>query len=64
MKKKHGNGLEKLTWKLKQNPCCVNYVKHKIDKTAQSPRCRMYNKKSETTSHIVSECEKLAQKLE
>ena len=40
----------------------TNYVKHKIDKTAQSPLCRMCHKKSETISHIVSECEKLAQK--
>ena len=40
----------------------MNYVKHKIDKTAQSPLCRMCDKKSETISHIVSECEKLAQK--
>ena len=40
----------------------TNYVKHKIDKTAQSPFCRMYDKKSETISHIVSECEKVAQK--
>ena len=40
----------------------TNYVKHKIDKTAQSPLCRMCDKKSETISHIVSECEKLAQK--
>ena len=37
----------------------TNYVKHKIDKTAQSPLCRMCDKKSETISHI---CEKLAQK--
>ena len=40
----------------------TNYVKHNIDKTAQSPLCRMCDKKSETISHIVSECEKLAQK--
>ena len=40
----------------------TNYVKHKIDKTAQSPLCRMCDKKSEAISHIVSECEKLAQK--
>ena len=39
-----------------------NNVKHKIDKTAQSPLCRMCDKKSETISHIVSECGKLAQK--
>ena len=40
----------------------TNYGKHKIDKTAQSTLCRMCDKKSETISHIVSECEKLAQK--
>ena len=34
-------------------------MKHKIDKTAL---CRMCDKKSETISHIVSECGKLAQK--
>ena len=37
-------------------------MQHKIDKTAQSPFCRMRDKKSETISHIVSECKKLAQK--
>ena len=40
----------------------THHVKHKIDETAQSPLCRMCDKKSETISHIVSECEKLAQK--
>ena len=39
----------------------TNYVKHKIDKIAQSPLCRMYDKKSETISHTVSKREKLAQ---
>ena len=37
-------------------------MKHKIDKTAQLPLCKMFDKRSETISHIVSECEKLAQK--
>ena len=40
----------------------TNYVKHKIEKTAQSTLCRMCGKKSETVSHTVSECDKLAQK--
>ena len=40
----------------------TNCVKHKVYKIAQSPLCRMCDKKSETISHIVSECEKLAQK--
>ena len=40
----------------------TNYVKHKIDKTVQSPLCRMCDKKCKTMSHIVSECGKLAQR--
>ena len=40
----------------------INYVKHKIDTTAQSPLYRMCDKKSGIISHSVSECEKLAQK--
>ena len=40
----------------------TNYVKQKIDKTAQSPLCRMCHKKSETIFYIVSECENLAKK--
>ena len=40
----------------------ANYVKHKIDKTAQSPLCRMCDKKSEIIYNILSTGEKLAQK--
>ena len=40
----------------------INYVKHKIDKTAQSALCRKCEKKSETISQVASEFEKLAQK--
>ena len=40
----------------------TNYLKHKIDEAAQSPLCRISDKKSEAISHIVSKCEKLAQK--
>ena len=40
----------------------TNYVKQKIDKTVQSPLCRMCNKKSGTKYYLVSECEKFAQK--
>ena len=39
-----------------------NYVKHKIDKTDKTPLCRMCDNKNQTVSHIVSECEKMAQK--
>ena len=32
-----------------------------IDKTAESPLCRMCNEKGKTVQHTVSECKKLAQ---
>ena len=40
----------------------TNYIKYNIDKTAESPLCRMYGTRNETISHIVRECGKLAQK--
>ena len=40
----------------------TNYVKYHIDKTAESPMCRMCGKRGESVQHIVSECEKIAQK--
>ena len=71
MKKKTWNWLRKVDLKVEmENMLCAaqeqasrtNYMKHKIDKTAQSPLCRMCDKKNETISHIVSKCEKLVQK--
>ena len=40
----------------------TNYVKFNIDKTAESPLCRMCKSKGEFVGHIISECPKLAQK--
>ena len=40
----------------------TNYIKYNIDKTAESPLCRMCGTRNETISHIVSEYDKLAQK--
>ena len=40
----------------------TNYIKHHIDKSIDSPRCRMCGKFGESVQHIVSGCEKLAQK--
>eukprot|EP00795_Rhopilema_esculentum_P003517 gene3517-biopygen1669 len=39
----------------------TNYTKHYIDKTSDTPLCRMCGDKGETVSHLVSECAKLAQ---
>ena len=40
----------------------TNYIKYNIDKTAESPLCRMCGTRNETMFVIVSECGKLAQK--
>ena len=40
----------------------TNYVKHHIDKSTDDPLCRMCGKRGESVQHIISECEKLAQK--
>ena len=40
----------------------TNYVKFNIDKTVESPSCRLCGQKSETVSHVISECPKLAQR--
>ena len=40
----------------------TNYIKHKIDKTTDDPKCRMCGERGETVQHIVCECKKLAQR--
>ena len=40
----------------------TNYVKYHIDMTSESPLCRLCEKIGESVQHLVSECEKLAQK--
>ena len=39
----------------------TNYFKYHIDKSVDSPSCRMCGETGDTISHIVSECSKLAQ---
>ena len=38
----------------------TNYTKCYIDKSSESPMCRMCGEKAETISHLVMECSKLA----
>ena len=40
----------------------TNYIKYNINKSGKSTLCRICCTRNETTSHIVSECGKLAQK--
>ena len=40
----------------------TNNAKHHIDKTRESPLCRLCRKKVEIVQHLLSGCEKLAQK--
>ena len=40
----------------------TNYIKYNIDKTSDSPYCRLCGQKGETVNHIISECTKLAQR--
>ena len=40
----------------------TNYMKYHIDKTSESPLCRLYWKKGESVQHIRNGCEKFAQK--
>ena len=40
----------------------TNYIKHRIDHTAESDKCRICGEKGETVWHITSQCTPLAQK--
>ena len=40
----------------------ANYVKYHIDKTVESPLCRLCGEKDESVNHIVCECKKVAQR--
>ena len=63
MRKSDLNGCTKaLICSAQEQSKRTNYIKYNIDKTAESPLCSMYGTRNETTSHIVSECGKLAQK--
>ena len=40
----------------------TSYVKHHIDKTSESPLCKLCGKKGENVQHLVSGCEKIDQR--
>ena len=52
---------EALIFAAQEQALRTNYIKHNIDKTAESPLCRMCREKGETVQHLLCECSKLAQ---
>ena len=56
-------GTEALLCAAQEQAIRTNYMKYHIDKTSQSPLCRLCGKKNrESVQRITSRCEKLAQK--
>ena len=55
------SSTEALIFAAQEQAIRTKYVKFHIDKTIDSPACRMCGKSGETISHILSECSKLAQ---
>ena len=53
-------GAEALLFATQEQAIRKNYESHYIDKTSESPLCRLCQKKGESV-HLVSGCEKLAQ---
>ena len=53
---------EALICSVQQQAIRTIYVKYHIDKSVDSPSCRMCGETGETISHIVSEFSKLAQR--
>ena len=45
-----------------QNNAITNHIKARIDKTQQNSKCRLCGGRDETINHIISKCNKLAQK--
>ena len=55
-------GAEALIMAAQEQAIRTNYIKHNIDKTRDSPMCRVCRKKGEIINHIICECSNLAQK--
>ena len=55
-------GTEALLCAAQEQAIRTNYMNYHIDKTSESPLCRLCGKKGESVQHIKGGCEKLAQK--
>ena len=55
-------GTEGLLCAAQEQAIRTKYVKHHNDKTSEPPLCRLCGEKGESVQHLVSGCEKLAQR--
>ena len=55
-------GIEALVTATQKQEIGTNYINRNIDKTRDSPMCRVCAKRGETISNIIFECSSLAQK--
>ena len=53
---------QKRCYVLQEQAIRTNYVKHNIEKTIKNPLCRLCGENGESVQHLVSGCEKLAQR--
>ena len=53
---------ESLLIAAQNNAIRTNHIKARIEKTQQNIKCRLCGNRNETINHIISECNKLAQK--
>ena len=61
-KSAHKPETEALTFTAQEQALRTKYVKFHIDKTSDSPLCRLCGEEGKTVAHIISACKKLAQK--
>ena len=52
---------EALIFAAQEQALRANYVKFNIDKSVESPLCRLFGQKGETINHIISKCKYVAQ---
>ena len=51
-------GTEALLCAAQEQAIRTNYIKHHIDRSVDSPLCRLCGKRGETVQHVICECEK------
>ena len=60
--REHKRETESLLCAAQEHALRVNSIKYSIDKTSDTPLCRLCNEKTESITHIVSACSILAKR--